>query len=184
MSSPQRPLSRLLDRGSEKGGEVAWTSSALPALYVPATPRSQDFVGSLLTSGISTSGVPRTALSGSDTRFARFLSEVEAASDKKAVVDRFVDSIDQFPLIESRDRIHFIYRGQADDLAFAGYIIGARQERAMTRVDGTDLFYYTTRLEPDARVNYLFIKDYEEITDPRNPSKTTTAAVPPANSAT
>ncbi|MEE8170409.1 MAG: alpha/beta hydrolase-fold protein, partial [Phycisphaerae bacterium] len=108
------------------------------------------------------------------SRFGRFLAEVATADDKKAVVDRFIESQREFPLIEGDDRLHFIYRGPAEDLAVAGDLFGARQERAMTRVAGTDLFYHTARLEPDARVNYLFIKDYEEITDPRNPRKTTT----------
>lgn len=111
---------------------------------------------------------------GGGSRFSRLRSEVIAASDKKAVVDRFMAATDQLPLIEGTDLIHFIYRGKADDLAVAGDIFGARQEQAMKRLEGTDLFYYSTRLEPDARVNYLFIKDYEEITDPANPRKTTT----------
>lgn len=44
----------------------------------------------------------------------------------------------------------------------------------MERLEGTNLFYYSARLEPDARLNYLFIKDYEETTDPRNPRETST----------
>ncbi len=109
-----------------------------------------------------------------DSRFGRFLAEVNGTSNKKAVVDRFVAGIDQMPLIDGRSMVHFIYRGKADDLAVAGDVIGARQERAMTRVAGTDLFYYSTPLEPDARVNYVFVKDYEQILDPMNTRKTTT----------
>jgi len=45
----------------------------------------------------------------------------------------------------------------------------------MERVQGTDLFYYSTDLLPDARVNYLFVRDYEFIVDPRNPRRTGTA---------
>jgi len=81
----------------------------------------------------------------------------------------------EFPIIEGNSLVHFVYRGPAKDLAVAGDMIGARQERAMTRVDGTDLFYYSMRLEPDARVNYMFVKDYEEALDPLNPRKTTTS---------
>ncbi|MFQ5494289.1 MAG: PQQ-binding-like beta-propeller repeat protein, partial [Phycisphaerae bacterium] len=110
----------------------------------------------------------------SDSSFARFVAEVRAASDKRAVVDRFIAECASFPLIEKPDRLHFIYRGEGSDLAVAGDMFGARQERPMTRVEGTDLFYYSMRLEPDARVNYLFMKDYEEIMDPRNPRRTST----------
>ena len=50
----------------------------------------------------------------------------------------------------------------------------------MTRVAGTDLFYYSTELEPDARANYHYIRDYvAEFIDPRNPRSTTTAMYGP-----
>jgi len=40
----------------------------------------------------------------------------------------------------------------------------------MTRIDGTDFFYYGTVLEPDAAVVYGFIVDYAEpVPDPQNP---------------
>jgi len=38
----------------------------------------------------------------------------------------------------------------------------------MIRVPETNLYYYSTTVEPDARLNYVFIKDYNEIPDPRN----------------
>ena len=110
----------------------------------------------------------------SGSKFAKFLADVKAATNKKKVVDRFMAGIKQMPLIEGLNTVHFIYRGEANDLAVESDVIGARQERAMTRIDGTDLFYYSTTLEPDARVNYLFVKDYEEILDPLNTRKTTT----------
>ena len=106
--------------------------------------------------------------------FERFLLDIDRTNEKKAVVDQFLESIDEFPLIEGEDRVHFIYRGPGEDVALAGDIIGARIEQPMTRVAGTDLFYYSTELEPEARVNYHFIRDYEEVTDPRNPRETVT----------
>lgn len=109
-----------------------------------------------------------------DTRFGAFLDEVAAAEDKAAVVDHFLAAQKEFPVIENKDLVHFIYRGEADDLALAGDMIGARQERMMSRVPGTDLFYYSMPMEPDARMNYMFIKDYKSLLDPRNPRKTTT----------
>lgn len=39
----------------------------------------------------------------------------------------------------------------------------------MARLDGTDLFYLTMKLEPETRINYVFLTDYAEATDPRNP---------------
>lgn len=88
-----------------------------------------------------------------------------------------VRSIDSYPLVEADGQVHFIYRGPGKDMAIAGDIIGHRQEPPMTRVPGTDLRYFSTTLEPDARVNYLFIRDYEEMTDPLNPRETVTSVV-------
>ena len=49
-------------------------------------------------------------------------------------------------------------------------MIGDRREDPMSRVEGTDLFWYETTLEPDARVSYHFVRDFEErFPDPRNP---------------
>lgn len=105
-------------------------------------------------------------------RMAAFLEKVAAAEDKGAVVDAFLGEIESFPLVEEPDLVHFLYRGEAEDVSIAGDMIGDRREEAMIRVPGTDLFYYSTRLLPDARVSYRFIKDFEEpITDPLNPER-------------
>jgi enterochelin esterase-like enzyme/outer membrane protein assembly factor BamB len=106
--------------------------------------------------------------------FGSFLTEVTAATDKSPVVERFVDSLTSVPLIEGDDQIHFLYRGEANDLAVAGDWWGARQEQPMKRVPGTDLFYHSMKVESDARTNYVFLKDYEQILDPLNDRKTST----------
>ena len=110
--------------------------------------------------------------------FAQFLAEVESAEDKTAVVDRFLDSVTEFPFVEG-GQMHFMYRGPGTDLAIAGDLIGARFEHPMNRVTDTDLFYYSADVAPRARVNYHFIRDYEELTDPRNDRVTTTAMYGP-----
>ncbi len=122
-------------------------------------------------SAASTTKTAETAELSAEGRFAAFLAEAEAAADKAAVVDRFFDAQESFPLVEG-DIVHFLYRGTAQDMAVAGDMIGDRTEESMTRLPGTDLFYYSTRLLSDARVSYHFIKDFEErLTDPRNPRK-------------
>jgi enterochelin esterase-like enzyme len=64
----------------------------------------------------------------------------------------------------------FLYRGAATDAGIAGDMNGDRREDPMWRVPGTDLFWYEATLEPDARVNYHFVRDFEErLPDPRNP---------------
>jgi enterochelin esterase-like enzyme len=81
--------------------------------------------------------------------------------------------ITSFPLLEGPDLAHFIYSGPGEDLAVASDLFGARQERPMRRVPGTKLFTYSTRVERDARVNYMFMRDYDGMVDPRNQRTTT-----------
>ena len=57
-------------------------------------------------------------------------------------------------------------------MAIVGDLIGERREDPMTRLPGTDLFYYEARLEPDMRVSYEFVRNFEErLLDPRNPRR-------------
>ena len=107
--------------------------------------------------------------------FAGFLKQVAAATDKSQVVDNFLAAQTGFPIIEENKRVHFVYRGPAEDMAIGGDMVGSRQETPMIRVGGTDLFYYSTELLPDARVNYLLFRDFEQMLDPLNPRVTKTA---------
>lgn len=103
------------------------------------------------------------------TAFGQFLADVENASDKSAAIDAYLAAQSSFPIIEDSGAVHFVYRGKGQDVGIVGDMIGFRREDAMTRVADTDLFHYSTRLEPNAAVSYGFIIDYEEpIADPRN----------------
>lgn len=112
-----------------------------------------------------------------DSEFARFVREAESSSEKGALIDRYLDTQKQFPILEEPDWAHFVYRGSGEDLAIAGDMIGARQEKPMKRIEGTDFFYYSTRLERDARISYIFIRDYQEIVDPHNTRRTKTGVL-------
>ena len=102
--------------------------------------------------------------------FSRFLVQVASSSDKKTVVDTFLAGQKSFPIIGDLGDVHFVYRGESDDVGIVGDMIGFRREDPMTQIEGTDFFYYTTVLEPDAAVTYGFIMDYAEPTpDPLNP---------------
>jgi enterochelin esterase family protein len=94
--------------------------------------------------------------------FAKFVNDVEQSSDKKSLVDEFMASQKEFPLIEGDNIVHFIYRGEAEDMALMGDLVGWRYDKPMHRVKGTDLFYYSTNLEPDAMLTYNFLKDLQE----------------------
>ena len=75
-------------------------------------------------------------------------------------MDRFLAAVESFPMVEG-ERVHFLYRGPAEDVAVGGDLMEVGREKPMVRVEGTDLFYYSRWLEPDARVNYVFLVDYE-----------------------
>jgi outer membrane protein assembly factor BamB/enterochelin esterase-like enzyme len=148
---------------------VSWTSPSYADGAIFA--RSQGEVARLnwKAHAAAMTAVSDSPAASSSSRFEKFLSDLNSTSDKKATVDQFMSSVSSFPMIEWPDRVHFIYRGDATDMGIAGDMIGARREDPMKRVPGTDLFYYTIRLEPDARLNYYFVKNYDEkIPDPRN----------------
>jgi len=106
------------------------------------------------------------------TEFGRFLSEAGKSADKGAAVDKYLEKQKSFPIVESDGAVHFVYRGKGKDVAIVGDMIGDRREDPMVRFADTDLFYYSTRLEPDASVTYGYIVDFEKAAaDPRNPRK-------------
>ncbi len=106
----------------------------------------------------------------SSTRFGSFLQELAQAPDKAARIDAYMAEQSTFPIVEGPGIVHFVYRGEANDVGLVGDMIGFRREDPMFRVAGTDLFYYSTRLETDAAVTYGFIPDFgDAIADPLNP---------------
>jgi len=127
--------------------------------------------------GEASGGGDEAARAADGSAFETFLAEAEAAADPATVIDAFLAAQSSFPIIEGDDLVHFVYRGEGEDLALAGDMIGARQERAMERLGDTDLFYSTVRLAAGSRVNYVFVRDYDEIVDPRNPRRTVTQVV-------
>jgi enterochelin esterase-like enzyme len=153
--------------------DISWT----PPSFAGGTifSRSQKEVARLEwhNQSTKTASTSTSANLSASSQFGKFLVALESAQDKKGDVDRFIASQKSFPLVEWPDQVTFIYRGSADDVAISGDLQGYQREESMQHVPGTDLFYYTTRLEPDARINYRYIKNFEEtIADPNNPRST------------
>ncbi len=114
--------------------------------------------------------IGETAAWAAETEFGKFIARVEQASDKGAVIDAFMNEQKKYPIVEGSDIVHFVYRGEATDVGIVSDQIGFRREDPMVKVEGTDLFYYSTRLEPDAAVTYGYIVDYADAAaDPLNP---------------
>lgn len=104
-----------------------------------------------------------------NSAFAQAIRQIETAQDKNAAIETFMKAQTSFPIIENDRLAHFVYRGQADDMAIMGDMFDLGQSSDMFRVAGGDLFYYTIEVEPDTRMNYRFIKNYDQPTiDPLN----------------
>ncbi|TDI51037.1 MAG: hypothetical protein E2P01_00185 [Acidobacteria bacterium] len=106
------------------------------------------------------------------TKFGSFLAKLDAVTDRNALIDSFMAEQKSFPVIEAPGIVHFIYRGEAEDVGIVSDLLGFRREDPMVRVPGTDLFYYSMRVEPNAAATYGFIADYadEAVPDPLNDS--------------
>lgn len=107
------------------------------------------------------------------TRFAKWIESLEGAPDEQVKQERVTDYVDEqprIPMIEDDRFAHFIYRAGASDVALHGGMLGAKKELSMQHVAGTDLFYASFELAPDARIQYQFVRDLGvPETDPRNP---------------
>lgn len=105
-----------------------------------------------------------------NSRFARFVTEVNRATDKKARIDSFMARQKTFPILEGDQLAHFVYRGDADEVSVTGDHTGRRFDQPMRRIEGTDLFYHTARLDADARITYHYTLNLQRVVpDPHNP---------------
>ncbi|MDY7094481.1 MAG: PQQ-binding-like beta-propeller repeat protein [Acidobacteriota bacterium] len=155
-------------------GDVSWTPPSLAGGRIYA--RSMSEIASIAVrpaEGSSASGTERVAgLPPAGSPLAKALEGIAAADDKSQAVDQLMESIPSFPWIEDSGWVHFLYRGDAQDVSLAGDMIGDRIEEPMHRAPGTDLFHWSHRLEPDAQVSYKFIRNFDEdVLDPGNPAK-------------
>ncbi len=154
-------------------GDLAWTppSFANGRIYARSLGEiaSIDIVpqGQQMRAAASSSGII------SDSRFGRFIEKVGQSADKQGLIDDFLAAQKTFPIIENNNLVHFVYRGEASEMALAGEIFGYESNEPMHRVEGTDLFYYSLQMEPSAHFGYQFLKDLQDhINDPLNPDKT------------
>jgi enterochelin esterase-like enzyme len=97
---------------------------------------------------------------------------VSAAGQKQPLIDEFLAAHPTLPVIEGKAMVHFVYHGPGKDISMSSDLFGDRYDRPLNRIEGTQFFYYSSRLEPDARLPYGYIRDFDEsLGDPRNPQK-------------
>lgn len=123
--------------------------------------------------------LPACAQTGS---FGAFLADAEAAAlaDRATLADAFWQRVEQTPLVESDTTAVFLWHGEAASVGVLGDMGEWAETLPLTRIDGTDLWYRRFALEPDARLEYLFMVDEDSegfgaellgTPDPRNPNR-------------
>jgi len=107
--------------------------------------------------------------------FGTFVRRVEAApADEKAgLIDAFLATQQEFPILEGDSTVHFVYRADVDDIALYGSMADAESGAPMVRIPGTDFHYASYAAEPNTRWEYWFLLDFDRVVpDPRNPRRT------------
>jgi enterochelin esterase-like enzyme len=110
-------------------------------------------------------------------QFQAYLNRINALPEaqRQAVVDSFMAAVPAFPFTEQDSFAYFIYQGEADEMTVPGDANGWDTDAfPMTRIAGTDFWYCARTFEPDARLDYKFVKNGSTwLLDPLNPNKVT-----------
>jgi enterochelin esterase-like enzyme len=105
--------------------------------------------------------------------FQDFISHLYSlpSEQRQAAVDSFLAVTTEYPVIEYGTLAHFIYTGAPSSVTVPGDANNwDPSSSAMSRVQGTTLWYYSRSFEADARLDYKFvISGSTWILDPRNP---------------
>ncbi len=104
-------------------------------------------------------------------RFEAFVREVAASDNKRALVDDFMNEQSGFPIVEG-EYVHFVYRGDVEDVAISGNMTEYLAEEPLERIEGTNLFHRTYTIEPGARWEYRYNVDFDNVgADLANPRR-------------
>lgn len=104
--------------------------------------------------------------------FQQFIDRLNSLplNERQAVVDSFMSAGHSFPYCENDTTVHFIFKGDAISIALAGDATGWNPNILFAQISGTDFWYHTAIYEPDARLDYQFIRSAATwILDPLNP---------------
>jgi len=97
--------------------------------------------------------------------FGSFVKSLAEAADKPAAIDRFMAAQKQFPITQG-NLVTYVFRGDVEDIAVAR---GFEDEKPMTRIADTDLFFYSEELPADSQWEYNFSVYGDPRPDPLNP---------------
>ncbi len=105
--------------------------------------------------------------------FGEMVRRAEAAeeAERRGLVDQYLAPHETLPIVEGDALVHFVYRGEVDDIALSANFLPFREEVPMDRIAGTDVYFKSFNLDPEAVWEYRFHLDYGEevVADPANP---------------
>ena len=99
-------------------------------------------------------------------KLGEFVRTLRAAEDKERLIDEFMAAQSELPIVED-DLVHFVYRGEVEDLGIGGSLFPA--ETPMYRVEGTNFYFRSVTVEPGARFEYYYSVFGEIRPDSLNP---------------
>jgi enterochelin esterase-like enzyme len=105
--------------------------------------------------------------------FEKFVSDLEKTGTSKrgALVKQYLANVKSTPVIEGKDKVHFVWFGKADTVHIEGELQTSWAiPQMMTRVEcgGENLFYFTYTIPSDAFFEYRFIIGKQRQLDPKN----------------
>lgn len=110
--------------------------------------------------------------------FNNFLEKVNSTNnqiEKQKIVDEFIESLkpNNYPIFENDTTVILLYQGNENNIGILGDMNYWMKPEPMTKIEGTNLFYYKNNFEPNARLEYLI--SFSENTFPKidilNPDK-------------
>ena len=105
--------------------------------------------------------------------FMDFVSDVQTQGDpaiQQMLVDQYMDTVSSVPVIEGTQTVIFLFQGNASTVDLAGDFNFWNPNWSLSKVGATDLWYYQTSFETNARMDYKIVRNGNEwILDPLNP---------------
>ncbi|ANM29473.1 hypothetical protein ABI59_07575 [Acidobacteria bacterium Mor1] len=102
-------------------------------------------------------------------QFGKWVGRTEQTEDPQAAVNAYLEQQETLPVIEG-NLVHFLYQAQDEAVAISGTFLEWWDPVPMHRVAGTDLFFRSMKLDPDAVWEYSFHPNFEgRAADPHNP---------------
>lgn len=105
----------------------------------------------------------------------KFIAEVSDPTEKQGLADQLIDSLEQtnqIPFIQD-GTVTYLLKSSAKKTSLVGAMNDwSPRKDPMTLLEGTDLWYYHTNIEPNARMEYKFVQDNNWSIDPRNKQTT------------